>query len=82
MSVDLSCGNCGATFSLDLSSDYEEGIWSLINRFCNAHVVCGYVTPVGQDDSEKDLKTANIPVKRVTKRVLKSTDLVSEDDSE
>ena len=82
MTVEMECGHCGSTISIDAHSEYDESLWSLTQRFCNAHVSCGYMTPAGQDDSETNLMTANIPVKRPSKRVLKSTDLVSDDYTE
>lgn len=42
---------CGATFQLDVDDDIPA--WLLVNRFAEAHVGCGYITPLSSDTPEK-----------------------------
>lgn len=44
MYVEMACGRCEATFSLD--SDEEDPFWVLVTRFANAHAECGFMTPM------------------------------------
>ena len=45
---------CGATFQLDVEDDFPG--WFLTNRFAEAHVRCGFVTPAVRDTPEKTTK--------------------------
>lgn len=42
---------CGATLQLDVDDDFPA--WLLTNRFAEAHVKCGFVTPLPSDTPEK-----------------------------
>lgn len=44
MRAELECGNCGSRLELESYDEYDESIFSLLNRFANAHVGCGFVT--------------------------------------
>lgn len=44
MRAELECGNCGSRLELESYEEYDESIFSLIHRFSNAHVGCGFVT--------------------------------------
>lgn len=44
MRAELECGNCGSRLELESYDDYDESIFSLLHRFANAHVGCGFVT--------------------------------------
>ena len=48
MYVDMSCGRCDSSFSID--AEVEDPVWVLLNRFANAHAECGYMTSL--QDSE------------------------------
>lgn len=50
MFVELTCGSCDGHFQMDCE-DNDTGVWLLINRFTNAHTVCGYMTPVETDET-------------------------------
>lgn len=50
MYVEMTC-SCGAHFQLDVDEDFQG--WLLLNRFVEAHVKCGYVTPLASDTPEK-----------------------------
>jgi hypothetical protein len=58
MFVELVC-NCDCSFSVDSGEiDNGEALWSLIWRFTNAHMRCGFVSysdaPEGERDTYKD----------------------------
>lgn len=44
MFVELNC-RCEAHLQIDAAEDDDDCVWSLIWRFSNSHVSCGYVTP-------------------------------------
>lgn len=50
MYVNLIC-SCEAALEVDVPDGDESAGWALIMRFCNAHVGCGYVTPMEQVDA-------------------------------
>jgi hypothetical protein len=53
MYFDMIC-SCSASFHIELEVDSEEAVWLLVNRFINAHVECGFMTPIAeQSPTEK-----------------------------
>ena len=44
MRAELECGNCGCRLELESDYEYDESVFSLLHRFANAHVACGFVT--------------------------------------
>jgi len=50
MFVELNCGQCAS--SLSLEADDETAVWIITNRFANAHTSCGFVAPSQMSDSE------------------------------
>lgn len=51
MFVELVCG-CGASFQLDGPDESNTATWLLTNRFSEAHVACGFMTPIAKDAPE------------------------------
>lgn len=45
MFIELSC-SCSAAIQIDVEKSREEAAWLLINRFANAHVSCGFISPL------------------------------------
>jgi hypothetical protein len=45
MFVELMC-SCSAAITVDLEKGREDAGWLLVNRFTNAHVACGLVSPL------------------------------------
>jgi hypothetical protein len=82
MYVEMLCGSCDGTFSCDAGGEDAKPLWGFMQRFANAHVMCGYMAPAGADDSETDMQTANIPIKRSQKRRVPKNRLISEEDDE
>jgi hypothetical protein len=80
--LELVCGFCDSSVTVHSVTSGEKILISILQRFCNAHSACGFVTPLGQDDSDELSKTANIPVGRVSKRKLRLRDLPVEDEDE
>jgi len=50
---------CTATLQIDAEKSKEEAAWLLVSRFCNAHVACGYITPL-YEEMPQDTKRFNI----------------------
>lgn len=61
MYTELTCGHCDSYFTMD--SEDEVALWSLVHRFAEAHVECGYMSPSSAvPDSE--FKTKVIKARR------------------
>lgn len=58
MLFDIVC-QCSAALSLDMPKEKEDASWLLINRFINAHVGCGLMTPL-PDSAPLTTKRHNI----------------------
>lgn len=83
MSIDLICGFCDSSFSINMAKESEGLLLPLVTRFCNSHSFCGYVTPAGQDDSDALTGTAHIPVRnQVSKRKIRRSLLSPEEEVE
>jgi len=67
MFADMAC-KCGSAIQLDGFNDALTEF--TVVRFLEAHIVCGFVTPVKSDDPEKTSRR-NMDVKR---RVFKEDD--------
>lgn len=77
MYVEMVCGACESYFNCDADADEAPAVWMMMHRFANAHVDCGYMTRVVQED---DPESSATPVRRkVIKPRLKD---VEEDESE
>lgn len=50
MYVEMVCGSCESYFNVDADPDDTSPVWMMMHRFANAHVECGYMTRVVQDD--------------------------------
>jgi hypothetical protein len=49
MLFDMVC-SCGAAIQIDVEpTEDDNSVWLLINRFVNAHVKCGFMTPLRTD---------------------------------
>lgn len=48
MYVEMNCGRCESSFSLD--TEEEDPVWMLLARFANAHADCGYMTALPESD--------------------------------
>jgi len=58
MFFEIAC-SCSASLSLETTKEKEDASWLLINRFINAHVGCGLMTPM-PDSSPTQTKRYNI----------------------
>jgi hypothetical protein len=58
MFVELVC-SCTASITVDLEKNREDAGWLLINRFTNAHIACGLVSPL-LEQRESPTKPFNI----------------------
>lgn len=45
MMVELSCGNCDSSFTMDASDEMDSVVIDFANRFSQAHVDCGFIEP-------------------------------------
>lgn len=54
MYVEMVCGQCESYFNCDADSDETSAVWMMMHRFANAHVECGYMTKMVQDDGSQD----------------------------
>lgn len=43
---------CSATLQLDIADDYGTAAWLMVTRFSDAHINCGYITPLVKDKPE------------------------------
>lgn len=68
MFIDLSCGKCDQ--SLSVESEDNDALWSLIHRFANGHSACGFIAPVGKDD---------IPVEEVKRKMVQPRKFAEDD---
>jgi len=59
MLFDMSC-SCTAALSIEIDKN-DTVAWMIINRFLEAHIKCGYVTPIIQEEVEP-VTTLDIPV--------------------
>lgn len=77
MYVEMVCGSCESYFNCDADAEEASAVWMMMHRFANAHVDCGYMTRVVQED---DPESSASPVRRkVIKPRLKD---IEEDESE
>jgi hypothetical protein len=53
MFVEMVCV-CGASLQIDGDDDYPS--WLFASRFAEAHVKCGFITPIASDTPEKTNK--------------------------
>lgn len=67
MYVEMVCGNCESFFNCDADADESSAMWMMMHRFANAHVACGYMTPVSAEGEV--LESAEISA--VRKKVIK-----------
>lgn len=44
--------SCSATLQIDAPEDRELAVWLFVTRFSEAHVNCGFMTPVTKDEPE------------------------------
>lgn len=77
MYVEMVCGACESYFNCDADSDESSAVWMFMHRFANAHVDCGYMTKVVQDEDPEVSETG--ARRKVIKPRLKEVD---EEDSE
>lgn len=61
MYVEMVCGACESYFNCDAEPEEESAVWMMMHRFANAHVECGYMTRVVQED---DPDSSNSAVRR------------------
>ena len=59
MVFDMVC-SCGASLNVESDKDHTLS-WLIINRFLEAHVKCGFVTPVVKEEVNP-LKTIELPI--------------------
>lgn len=62
MYIDLVCGRCESSLSLDTTdnSDVETFSFDLIHRFTKAHEACGFIAPASQLESNtRSIKPLN-----------------------
>lgn len=45
MYVDMTCGPCQSTMTMDYDEDMDTVTLDLVHRFTQAHVACGYIAP-------------------------------------
>jgi hypothetical protein len=50
---------CNATLQIDVEKNREEAAWLLVSRFSNAHVACGFITPL-YEEMPQETKRFNI----------------------
>lgn len=77
MYVEMVCGACESYFNCDADSDEASAVWMMMHRFANAHVDCGYMTRVVQED-DPEASTSTVR-RKVIKPRLKDSE---EDESE
>jgi hypothetical protein len=53
MFAEMVCGKCESYFNAD-SDDDDAALWVMMNRFANAHVPCGYMTPMHTEESMEE----------------------------
>lgn len=68
MYVEMVCGNCESYFNVDADPEDTSPVWMMMHRFASAHVECGYMTRVVQDD---DPESATAGRKKVIKPRLR-----------
>lgn len=68
MYVEMVCGSCESYFNIDADPEDTSAVWMMMHRFANAHLECGYMTHVVQDD---DPNSTELPRKKVIKPRLK-----------
>jgi len=59
MEYDMQC-SCNAVLHIQAKQD-ETVVWLIIQRFLDAHVKCGYVTPI-KKELDAPLKTLDVPI--------------------
>lgn len=54
MYLDLACGPCGSSLSLDTADEggLETFSFDLIHRFTKAHEACGFIVPTATNSTE------------------------------
>lgn len=77
MYVEMVCGACESYFNCDADAEEGSAVWMMMHRFANAHVDCGYMTRLGQEDDPES--SAGEVRRKVIKPRLKEFE---EDDSE
>ena len=50
MYIEMVCGACESYFNCDVDDDEANALWMMMHRFANAHVECGYMTRIAQED--------------------------------
>lgn len=50
MFIDLQCGKCEQ--SLSMESEDNDAMWGIVHRFAEAHLGCGFISPMRQVDVE------------------------------
>lgn len=49
MFVEMSC-SCSAAISVDVEAELDDAGWLLASRFAAAHVNCGFVSPLLEEE--------------------------------
>jgi hypothetical protein len=62
MYIEMVCGQCESYFNIDAEEEDKSVLLMMMHRFANAHVECGYMTQMVQDDD---------PQASVRKKVIK-----------
>jgi hypothetical protein len=79
MYVEMVCGHCDSYFNCDGDEDESSALWMMMHRFANAHVPCGYMTPVNQHGEPLDATELPAVRKKVVKpRLNDDTDGLDE----
>lgn len=43
--VELKCGSCDSSFTMDAADEMDSVVIDFANRFSEAHVACGFIDP-------------------------------------
>lgn len=63
MFIEVAC-SCTAAIQFEVDKGKEDAAWLFLNRFANAHVECGFVSPLFEEISNGTV-TMQIPTKDV-----------------
>lgn len=68
MYVEMVCGACESYFNIDADPEDTSAVWMMMHRFSNAHIECGYMSRVVQEDDPEGMESVR---KKVIKPRLK-----------
>lgn len=61
MMVELKCGNCDSSFTMDAADEMDSVVIDFANRFAEAHVDCGFIEPTFNAENVRNHRVIQTP---------------------